>query len=310
MNVINSDKSQEKWLIFINSKLNAQKFAEKIKLDNVVFITSESKNSKNNDGKIYSQIVNEQKFNCKILICTSVLDNGINIKDDLLKHLVIFSYDKTEFIQILGRKRIIKDNEKVNLYLYAGNIHEVSSKLLVVKRQLQFINELKKNPVKFLNSDSRNEIYKGIFFFSHNLKLIFNPLAEKKLWYNKAFYEKILLEFNNSKEAFILEQLSWIGLEKTYDCHLYLTYIDPNENKAKFIEFLNDNCDISLSGEELAAFQKKFKSLCVNIYGEQEGDRTDRFYKVTKMRKIFKKYNLPYVIEVKNRIYTLSNVIN
>jgi len=47
---------------------------------------------------------------------TKVLDNGVNIKDDELKHIVIYTNNQTEFIQMLGRKRR-KDDEIVNLYL-------------------------------------------------------------------------------------------------------------------------------------------------------------------------------------------------
>lgn len=55
---------------------------------------------------------------CKVLITTSVLDNGFSIEDDNVKNIVICTDDKTEFLQELGRKRINKDKgETVNLYI-------------------------------------------------------------------------------------------------------------------------------------------------------------------------------------------------
>lgn len=307
LELINKDNSEYKWIIFINSKINGKKLLEKITSNNAVFITSESKESKDTDGKIYTQIVNEKKFDSKILICTSVLDNGINLKDPLLKNIIIFSYDKTEFLQMLGRKRII-DDEKINLYLYRGKIEEINAKLSIIKKQYGFINEFNSNPVSFLNKNfTNNDIYKGLFYFNKYQKPCLNELAEKKLYNNKYFYEKIMNSLNGGdKEAFILEQLSWIGLKETYDPSLYINYVDPDKNKANFINFLDKYCDIPLSGDELDSFQKEFKTLTTAAYGMQEGDRQDRpNYKATKMRKIFENYNLNYNVKIKDKIFTL-----
>lgn len=108
------------------------------------------------------------------------------------------------------------------------------------------------------------------------------------------------------REAFILEQLSWIGLKETYDASLYIDYVDPDKNKANFINFLDKYCDIPLSGNELDSFEKEFKTLTTAAYGMQEGDRQDRpNYKATKIRKILKNYNLNYSIKIEDKVFTL-----
>lgn len=307
LDLIKKDRSEYKWIIFINSKINGKKILERIGSNNAVFITAESKDSQDSDGKIYTQIINEKKFDSKILICTSVLDNGINLKDPLLKNIVIFSYDKTEFLQMLGRKRIT-DDEKVNLYLYRGKVEEINAKLSIIKKQFRFINGFYSNPVSFLNENfTNNDIYKGLFYFDKYQKLCINELAEKKLYNNKYFYEKIMNSLNGGdREAFILEQLSWIGLKETYDASLYIDYVDPDKNKANFINFLDKYCDIPLSGNELDSFEKEFKTLTTAAYGMQEGDRQDRpNYKATKIRKILKNYNLNYSIKIEDKVFTL-----
>lgn len=307
LDLIKKDGSEYKSIIFINSKISGKKILERIGSNNAVFITAESKDSQDTDGKIYTEIVNEKKFNFQILVCTSVLDNGINLEDPLLKNIIIFSYDKTEFLQMLGRKRIT-DDEKINLYLYRGKIEEINAKLSIVKKQYGFINEFKSNSVLFLNKNFTNsDIYKGLFYFNKYQKLCLNELAEKKLYNNKYFYKKIIDSLSGGdKEAFILEQLSWIGLKETYDPSLYINYVDPDKNKANFINFLDKYCGISLSGDELDSFQKEFKILTTAAYGMQEGDRQDRpNYKATKMRKIFKDYNLNYSIKIKDKVFTL-----
>lgn len=56
-------------------------------------------------------------FSQRVLIATKVLDNGINLKDPSLRHIVIEAYEKTTFLQMLGRKRQIDTHESIHLYL-------------------------------------------------------------------------------------------------------------------------------------------------------------------------------------------------
>ena len=55
-------------------------------------------------------------FATKVLVTTSVLDNGFSIKDKHIKNIVICSHDKTEFIQELGRCRLLSD-QTINLFI-------------------------------------------------------------------------------------------------------------------------------------------------------------------------------------------------
>lgn len=315
INIIKSDKSKFKWLIFVSNKNDGKEFVKEIG-NNSIFIDADSKKSSKDDGRIYNQIINEERFDCKVLVATRSIDNGINLKDNSLKNIVIFSYDKVEFLQELGRKRV-SNGEKIRLYLYARKIFDFNAKLFFVNNQIKNIYCFKKDSSKFLNKcvlqkSSSSELVTGLFYFDKRSKIHLNELAEKKLYNDKIFYEKMMDKLNTEgKEAFITEQLFWLGLKNIYKLEDWVSYKDSDESKNKFIEFLNDNCDLSLSGEKLTGFQEKFKSLCVNAYGKQKGDRKDRrCYKDTKMRKIFEEYNLPYTIKVKNDIYTLSKIIN
>ncbi|MFL0250127.1 DEAD/DEAH box helicase family protein [Clostridium neuense] len=308
LELIKNDNSNFKWLIFVTNKQDGENFVNNIG-KNSTFITSESKNSKYEDGKIYSQVVTTEKFTCKVLVSTSVMDNGINFKDPLLKNIVIFAYDKTEFIQMLGRKRVIND-ESINLYLYGNNVKTIRNKLSGINKQIEAICLLKDNPSLFLNQYFRNsELISGLIYFNKNLEPKINEFAEKKLYFLKNFYENLISNFILiGKQAFILEQLAWLSLEKTYNPKLWIDYIDSDKNKRKLIEFLNSNCNIPLSDKALENFQINFKELFVATYGKQSGDRSDRVYKETKMRKLLEKYDLPYKITIKNNAFTLCKM--
>lgn len=311
LEIIKTDKSESKWLVFINSKVDGENFVEQIG-SKAVLVSADSKNSKNDDGKTYDEIIREEKFTCKVLVSTSVLDNGINLKDISLKNIVIFAHDKTEFLQMLGRKRII-DDEKINLYICARDVCYFNANLRRVNSKIQAICLFKKDLSAFneqyiLGPDSNHKLVKNLLYTDKQGDFHLNELAEKKLYEDNLFLKKMLDKLKSGlKEDFIYEQLSWLGLQKTYDASSWVSYAHSDENIAKFLKFLNEHCDISLSGESRDKFEKEFKTHVNSAYGKQKNDRTERCnYKETKMRSIFKVYNLNYIIEIKNGIFTLK----
>ena len=69
-----------------------------------------------------SNIVRTGLFQCDILITTAVLDNGVNIKDEKVKNIVLMTDDEDEFLQMMGRKRFINQDEILNLFISMGDI--------------------------------------------------------------------------------------------------------------------------------------------------------------------------------------------
>lgn len=115
-----TESHSDKWIIFVSSKSTGNKLLETLKNDNIstIFLTAESKNCDSNfdEYKTYSDIVENEKFDQTVLISTSVLDNGINIKDKAVKNIVIDIFDRVQFLQMIGRVRI-SDDSKLNLYI-------------------------------------------------------------------------------------------------------------------------------------------------------------------------------------------------
>ena len=88
-------------------------------LDNASFICSKYNTNgyyTYSDEDTRNQIMTESKFDCKVLTTTTVLDNGINIEDSEVKHIVIDVFDIDTLIQCLGRKRL-SYGEKINVYI-------------------------------------------------------------------------------------------------------------------------------------------------------------------------------------------------
>ena len=107
----------EKWMIFVKSinegvmlKLGLQGICN----NSVHFLNAENKNDDEN-AEIYNQLIRECRFDCRVLIATTVIYNGINVKDNNVKHIVVPFAPMSVVKQLLGRKRMA-ENETVKVY--------------------------------------------------------------------------------------------------------------------------------------------------------------------------------------------------
>lgn len=123
-------EGRDKWLIFIDDIKQGKKLQTAIGRKcrtlkkgssskntdiKIIMLTSGYKRDKDGDRQV-ERIIKKEVSSARVLITTSVLDNGINIKDIELRNVVLFADTETEFIQMLGRKR--RDEQPLKLYIY------------------------------------------------------------------------------------------------------------------------------------------------------------------------------------------------
>ena len=274
--------STDKWLIFVNSEEDGKKLEAELNIKNssfnsafffpvnpyAVFLSSKTK--KSGASTVYNDIVSKEKFDCKVLIATSVIDCGVNIKDETLNNIVIAQPDKTEFLQMLGRLRET-ENQEINLYI--KNISDDTKRCLITDAKTQighaidykdFENRNKNNnnihseiekeskKQKFINYIIKSEL-SNIFTFSKKRKQFFdgkNPIIDimddlkinsSYLIYN--FYKiwqycKRSEEYTNNnatKESHLFKQLEWIS--KKYLPYCWVNYEETMEEIIKIIKF-------------------------------------------------------------------------
>ncbi|MDB1931695.1 DEAD/DEAH box helicase family protein [Clostridium tertium] len=123
-------------------------------------------------------------FNNRLLITTKALDNGINIVDKNVKHIICDVFDLESAQQCLGRKRVLDKDDKCTFY-----IRNYGKKALG-----NFKGGIKKdyNPVKMFIEDigGFNETYNKNRKFHSN----FIYFDGDKRRYNKLAYWKMLVE--------------------------------------------------------------------------------------------------------------------
>ena len=217
----------------------------------VILLTSNYRKDEEADGEV-RKITKEQKQEAQVLISTSVMDNGIRLKDIELRNVILFADTKVEFMQMLGRKRM--DEKPLSLYIYRLNRdHFVKRKryveiLLEITRgyMKDFEKRFEKKPtdkygfwysqidwdeynkleskhikeqhISIMRDIARNRKryeYVSQLFNTYGGVFYLNQLAVNHVEDLNSYYQKVIDRFDvEGENAFLREQLSWLGIGK------------------------------------------------------------------------------------------------
>lgn len=130
-----------KWLIFVDSikygkELYKNLSKEESLEDEVIFIDAEYEKDPEAAESV-DEVVKKKYIGKKVVICTSVLDNGVSFHDEGLRNVIILTDTEEEFIQMLGRKRF--DNKSIDLYIVKRNRKFFTDRLNYVKKTLDIL---------------------------------------------------------------------------------------------------------------------------------------------------------------------------
>jgi len=271
--------SNEKWLIFVSSEADG-KYLETIfntikapkngssfsPIPYAVFLSAKTKN--HSASMTYKTLVSKEKFDCEVLIATSVIDCGVNIKDETLNNIIISQPDKTEFSQMLGRLRE-KEDQKINLYIKVVTDDEKRKFSNRAKREIanaiayetfkryndniiksNYHNEMEKEKLKLINDILANKL-SYMFTFTKKTKqpyekkcanidllqdlkinnsfLIYNLY---KVWQYAQTSEECENE-NIPQESYLFKQLGWMNKK-----YISSNWVGYKEDREKIIEFI------------------------------------------------------------------------
>ena len=212
----------EKWLIFISSIQRGKALQQRIKKETgrkAVFLSSENKADKR-----WKTLSTEERYDEDVLITTKVLDNGVNISDKGVRHIVIPFCDQTEFMQMLGRRRTA-EGERVYLYVEVPTIQKVNTLRHGVETKRNAINGVKRCAPNRRNAllakmwEAGRKDINSLFYINETGNLTPNFLAEKKLKQLSDFYSTLAAHY---KEGACYEKtvLTWIKMEKSEPAYL------------------------------------------------------------------------------------------
>lgn len=300
--------SKEKWLIFVKSIEQGndiiKKLAKYLNSDEMIFMHRDALDLKTlKEKQTFDILINEETFYQKVMITTSLLDNGVNIRSLELKKVVCFDDDPVEIVQMIGRKRsLATQNDYFDLYLInesnqslavsLGNCYNKKKKFKAVKQDIEVYKE--KNPVHYINSKEGDE-YRNMSYY--------NPYL-KEYNVNYLGFSKIYTEIDNLHQLRIAEnsfdvKVNWV-LEKIGGCISGNVITSQQLNAERFLQSIH-----SVINQEFLYKTKKdqiyFHSIISNYFWEwfkkENGERSDRPMDIDKLAKKFILHQIPLQFE-------------
>lgn len=268
------NESDFKAVLFINDKKAGKALADKF--DNAIFIDSSSKNAgiASDEYVCYKRLIQTEKFDAKVLICTSVLDNGVNINDDAVRYIFIDADDEVEFLQMLGRVRFsrLRSRPQLNVYFlnygkeYFLRKAKYYNNILVGLKSWLEINGYDEQVEKY-NELTRNSRYCSQFIWlDARIGLVVNKFAILEM-------ERLLRYFTNLVDLF--------------DCKNLDTEIDEFDYREFLLEHARQKLD--------TLYNKRVKNKHATV--PLDTDEYDKFLPIFETEQ----YN-QHVKELKNRV--------
>ena len=248
--------SDEKVIYFHYSAKKCLSLHEKYQNSMWVCSKSNPLYKKVNEEKLHSLLKNE-KFEDSILFSTKCLDNGINIKDSNIRHVIInMRFDINTIIQCLGRYRLTDEHDKIIVYIknvsnqsLGGNFQRLNQRL---EKAQKFIYD-----TEVLDFDPRN-YEDDITFLTNNengLEVNVNWVKYHKVESSRNFIKDLLDKSGKSKNK-INKKYPFANYIKSL-LHINWYYYDNEWNFTSLADYLNANLGIEMD----KAKQEKFKDV-------------------------------------------------
>lgn len=264
------NKSKEKWLIFVSNKASVESWKGAIR-KSVDVIYADDKHE-----EIVNQIVKSERFKKQVLITTKLLDNGVNFKDRQLCNIVIDTISRVEFLQMLGRKRILED-ETVNLFIPKKSQKYFSGYFnLSIRKSLDLVNAGKTSKELMKECFANSTVYEMTrrFYVVRDGILMLNPAGAYKLSLIAKFLCDMQEAMQEDEWAFIKEQLKWLDMQEDFSEENLLPDVRKEKVYAEVNEYLKKSAAVWMDKERQCTFRKNLgERFCqVGLY-EKKGNR-------------------------------------
>lgn len=211
--------------------------------------------SKNYKDKRITEIKNNKAienktFKKRILLATSVIDNGIDLEDINIKHIFTEMPTIDSLIQTLGRKRPIDTQDKCNYYIKEYTAKEIKSLKNRIDNQLEMVTMWKtkneKFKTKFANDKSLLKRSNILYLNIGTDKLSINQMAYAKYKIDQSQYKMML-------ETSFLDTIINNGIPSQLTTKI--KKVDPDDYKDKLLECLKTIEDKKLFKADFEKFQ-------------------------------------------------------
>lgn len=177
-------ESPMKSIIFIDDKTKAESLRRnlmdmsEIKGKDIFILNAEVLDECSNN-EVIQQLVVCHRILPKVLITTSVLDNGVSVHDADVENVVIATDSMLSFIQMLGRIRS-ESSVQCNLYLYPRDEKYYARRIEQTKGKMQKIAMLEQS-IQLRKSDLVMQLWDEVDTFYRNMAVL---VEEAEIYYS------------------------------------------------------------------------------------------------------------------------------
>ena len=318
----------EKWLIFVDSIRNGYALREKLvslDLSNQVIFLDAANHKDGKEKEVYDKLINDSMFEQRILIATTVIYNGINIKDNKMTHIVLPFTTIPITKQLIGRKRIdMENNERLKVYFpnvdnqtimrryknciakEYNEIYSVDPTNLAMTAEMQLNGLSKEPPSKYYYVKKYPNDKFGIYP---------DIPVQRKLYFDTLYYIFLLhritsddAEENVSRYASIMLRQLRVNLNNISikDITVESKETARERIRSELITYLESKVGIDIESDENSHEEfLKLKEIINEAYRVNHDEKNldahwknhERFYSKDKLKKFLEEISVPYTIE-------------
>lgn len=301
--------SEEQWLIFVKSIDIGREWAyqlSKVLKDKVIFLDRDSADQGTSvQRNTFKMLIDDEQFEQKVLITTCLLDNGINIRTQTLKNIVIFDDDPVEIIQMIGRKRKQNMNDYFDLYLLnesnqslgvsLSNAMRKKNKFQDVQRDIEVYKNL--NIIHYLNSKDGDE-YRAMSYYNYYIR----DYSYNYLGYSQICNEiKNLCMLRNIDSPFDLK-VEWV-MSKLYQNNNVEIITSDDIKRVEFLNSIDEILNVFMpynTRKDQKAYHKLISNKYWRYFKKHPGERQDRPLSISNLKSRFVEKQISLDFEIKN----------
>lgn len=293
-------QSKGKSVIFVESVKHGKEL-KNILGGEAELVTAQSKQEKSEGYDTMTEIVKKEKFSCRFLITTAVLDNGVNLKDSQINNIVIFVNDKCRFIQSLGRVRKNGQEGVLNVYIPIIDRKKISDLKMGMERRIKAYQNYEAAPsdfyIRYIANKNPIVDVSGSFIFTKKDSYHFNELGkDKAVYYDLPFYEKLLNEYSE-ENPFPFEKEKFLWMQKEFSLERQIGGETRQKAIGEFDHLMELFDGKSLDKESQNEFRAKFTDLYQKAFGKQKNDKNSTVYGLKIINGLLKKRGGRYIVE-------------
>lgn len=304
-----------KTIIFINDKSAGEAVVKELEAKGItaVFVDSGTKNKDvmSPDWIEYEKIIGYEKFGVDVLVCTSVLDNGININDRNVKNIFVCADNETAFKQMVGRVRFPrgKTNYNVKVYFINYNIEYFNRKIEYCKDILADLKKIanlhvpeERTNIDYIRYCVRqgNNVCK-VIGISKKGEFFVNPFTMAALEDLIAQYQKIVKALKGESiekySAIAVGKVAYLSVVAAWFNNLYsIPGCDEYYQERKKVEdFLEKSCNGKARYSKEG--QSKIKKIMNDFSQYAFGSKVSEFKSIGSINKFIANIGLDYRLE-------------